>query len=100
MGWCVPDVEWRHGLHSTSGLTDWLHYEDDPTVKTSEPKHLGFLVPRIDLHHLLMRLFDRFLGLPILHQHALDHVAKRIGAEHLACGSIHGTGKGELPPTL
>src|SRR4029453_7464328 len=95
----LPPVRHRGGLrhqkraHWRQGVTG-----HEQGISVTAP--LGLLIPRIDLHHLLMCLFDCLLGLPTLAQHALDHVANRIGAEHLAYGGIHGTGRGELPSIL
>src|SRR2546421_997119 len=63
-------------------------------------ERLRFLMPRIDLCHLLVRFRDRLLGLPALDEDPLDHMAEDVGREHLACGGIHGPGRGELPAML
>src|SRR5438128_482554 len=61
---------------------------------------LALRIPPIDLHHLLVRLLDRLLGLPAIHQHPLDHVAKDVGGQHLACSGIRGTRVRELTTGL
>src|SRR2546426_1123233 len=76
------------------------HAEDSPAAETGKPLPLGFLVSCIDFRYLLMRLLDRLFSLPILDEYAVQHVANRIGSEHLACGSIGGAGIRELSPAL
>ena len=61
---------------------------------------LSLLMPCIDLHHLLVRLLDRPLGLPAVHQDPVDHPAQDVGASHLADGGMHSAGGGEMPPPL
>ena len=45
---------------------------------------LRFLMPRIDLRHLLVCFLDRLLGLPALDEDPLDHMAEHVGSKHLA----------------
>ncbi len=73
----------RVAWNMTKGALD-SHAEDDPTVETGNPLPLGFLVPRIDLYDLFMRLLDRLLSHPALDQHPVHHVADDVGGEHLA----------------
>src|SRR5205807_812757 len=76
------------------------HAEDSPAAETGKPLPLGFLVSCIDFRYLLMRLLDRLFSLPILDKYAVQHVANRIGSEHLARGGIHGARGRELAPPL
>src|SRR5262249_30708846 len=64
-------------------------------LRSSLPR-LALRIPRIDLHHLLVRLLDGLLGLPVVHQHPLDHVAEDVGGQYLACSSIRGPRVREL----
>src|SRR5439155_20520413 len=63
----------RSPLHAPA-LEDQKHecqqQDANSIVKELRSRHrLPLLIPRVDFRHLLVRLFDRLLSLPALHQH-------------------------------
>jgi hypothetical protein len=43
-------------------------------------------VPRVDLHDALVALVERAGGVPVVDEHALDHLRDHVRVEHLARG--------------
>src|SRR5262247_1539770 len=61
------------------------------SVKSSTPRRLlpprsALLAARIDLGDLLVALLEGARGLPVVDEHALDHLRDHVGVQHLARG--------------
>ena len=58
--------------------------DDDLHRRSADAGRLALGVPGVDLRDLLVALVERLGGLPVLDQHALDHLGDDVRVQHLA----------------